>query len=163
MDLRRLNWKRVILLLAGLYLLGRYLFSGLGVTEAQRVLLVVTRAEEAVQKKSLLGLQQVLSSDYQDRSGLSRSDILRLAASYFRGQDSVSILRLGSSVEFEGEDLAEVELRIQVVGRSGGEVSLGFRDSTVLGELYHLKMRKERGEWKILSVDPEGRDWPKGF
>lgn len=67
-----LNWKKIIPLLLALIVLGNYLYSTLGVTEEQRILRVVDRAERAVIDKSFFNLEQVLSSHYRDRSGLTK-------------------------------------------------------------------------------------------
>lgn len=161
----RLNWKRVIPLLVVVYFLGRYLFSSLWVTEESRILEVVTDARDAVQDKSLFKFQSVLSSDYKDASGLDRSTMTRLATAYFRSQDSVSILILGSDVQIEGEDedQAVVDLTLQVIGQSGGSISRGLTDNSLMGEGYTIRLRKERTGWKIMAVDPQKGKWPTRF
>ena len=73
----RLNWKNILFLVVALVILGRYLYYTLGITEEQRVLQVIDRAQEAVIDKSLVRLVEVVSEDYRDSSGLDRSSILR--------------------------------------------------------------------------------------
>jgi hypothetical protein len=159
----RLNWKRIVFLFAALLFLGRYLFSHLGFTEEDRVLQAIDSMQEAVQNKSLFRFQSLLSADYSDHSGLDRGMMLRLAGVYFRGQDSVRILRMSSSVELLAESRARVALRVQVFGKSEGSWSRGLSDSSILGEDYTVRLKKEGGSWKITSVDPDKRSWPKPF
>jgi hypothetical protein len=159
----RLNWKRILLLLAGLFILGRYILPNLLVSEEQRILAVVDQAQESVESKSLFRFQQVLSPRYKDRSGLDRSSLLRLAGAYFQGQDHVEIVRMSSEVEIESEDKAVTEIRVQVFGLSEAGWSRGLSDSSMLGEKYTIQLRKESGSWRITAVDPESRDWPNRF
>lgn len=157
---RRLNWKRILVLLIGLFIVGRYFLTGLGLTETDRVLQAITKIEEAVEKKNLLSFQSVLSDDYLDRSGNSKRTLIALASRYFASQDLVEIIDLSRSVEFPEEGIAKVLLRVQVIGRSGGEWGRGITDDSALGEKYEFQLRKENGDWKITAVDPVNRKWP---
>ena len=158
---RRLNWKRILILLIGIFLCGRYFLTGLGLTESDRVMQAVTAIEEAVEKKSLFGFQSVLSDDYIDRSAHTKRTLLTLASRYFASQDIVRIVNLSHSVEFLEEGTAKVSLRVQVIGRSGGEWAHGITDDSAFGEKYEIYLKKENGDWKITAVDPVNRMWPR--
>ncbi|KXK37542.1 MAG: hypothetical protein UZ16_OP3001001094 [Candidatus Hinthialibacteria bacterium OLB16] len=155
-----LNWKKIIPLLLALIVLGNYLYSTLGVTEEQRILRVVDRAERAVIDKSFFNLEQVLSSHYRDRSGLTKNDLMRLATLYFRSQDQVRVVRMSSDVEILDETEAAVRLRVQVFGEAGGKWGRGLADDSLLGEVFEISLKKESGRWKITAVNPEKRNWP---
>jgi len=158
---RRLHWKRIVFLVLGLFLFGRYFLSGLGLTETDRVLLVIDKAEEAVEGKKVLKFQSLLSRDYHDRSGLDRRLIVALATRHFHTQDSLQIIQLRKVVEFPEEGRAVVDLRVQIVGRTGGMWSRGLTDDSPLGEKFTIHLQKEEEEWKITAVDPEKRKWPR--
>jgi hypothetical protein len=158
---KRLNWKRILVLLIGLYLLGRYFLTGLGLTESDRVMRAITKIEEAVERKNILSFQSVLSDDYQDGSGHSKRTLVTLASRYFASQDLVEIVNLSSSVEFPAEDRAVVNLRVQVIGRTGGQWARGITDDSAFGEKYEFSLKKEDGDWKIAAVDPVNRRWPR--
>lgn len=158
---KRLNWKRILFLLLGLFLLGRYFLSGLGLTEADRVMQTITKLEEAVEKKSLFAFQSALSDDYLDKSAHTKRTLVALATRYFSSQDLVQIVNLSSAVEFPEEGSAVVNLRVQVFGRTGGEWAHGITDDSAFGERYVFRLRKENGDWKITAVDPVNRNWPR--
>ena len=154
-----LNSFRIIVLLIVVILLGRYLFGMMGLTEKDRVLQTIDRATEAVQKTSMLKLREIISKDYKDGSGKDRSQILTMAQLYFRGNASVEIIRMDSSVQFPEKDTAQVDLRVQVIGLEDGRLSHGLTNDSILGEKYELLLKKEDGDWKITSVNPESGKW----
>jgi hypothetical protein len=145
----------------GLYFVGGYLLSGLGLTETDRVLQAVYQAEEAVEQRSLLKFNSVLSSSYRDSSGLDKRSMVALATRYFQGSDRVQIIHLSSDIDFPTEETAVAEIRVQVVGRSGGTWARGLSDDSPLGEKYTIQLKKESGDWKITAVDPARGRWPR--
>jgi hypothetical protein len=157
----RLNWKNILFLVVALIILGRYLYYTLGITEEQRVLQVIDRAQEAVVDKSLVRLVEVVSEDYRDSSGLDRSSILRLAGMYFKTQDSVEIIRMGTDIKFPEEGLAVATLRVQIIGNVGGQWGRGVTDDSVLGEVFTVRLRRADSRWRIIAVDPAKGGWPK--
>lgn len=159
---KRLRWRRILILLVGVLLAGRYFLSGFGLTETDRVLQAVDKAEQAVEKESILQLRSVLSEDYQDSSGLSRQMMLALASRYFQLQEKTQIVQLSRSVEFPQEDRAVVDLRVQVFGRAGGQWGRGLSDDSAWGEKYTIRLAQEEGKWKITAVNPAKGKWPGG-
>lgn len=159
----RLNWKNILFLVVALVILGRYLYYTLGITEEQRVLQVIDRAQEAVIDKSLVRLVEVVSEDYRDSSGLDRSSILRLAGMYFKTQDSVEIIRMGTDIKFPEENLAVATLRVQIIGNVGGQWGRGVTDDSILGEVFAVRLRRTDSRWRIIAVDPAKGSWPKNM
>jgi hypothetical protein len=156
-----MNWRRIAFLALGLILLGRYFLSGLGLTETDRVLQVIDKAEEAVEGKKIIKFQSILSKDYRDRSGLDRRLMVALATRHFSTQDTLQIIQLRRSVEFPEEGKAVVDLRVQVIGETGGTWARGLTDDSPLGEKFTIRFQKEDEEWKITAVDPEKGKWPR--
>ncbi len=156
----RLKWRNILFLVVALIILGRYIYSTLGITEEQRVIQVIDRAQEAVIDKSLVRLVEVVSEDYHDSSGLDRRGVLGMAGMYFRTKDHVEIIRLGTDVTFPEEDLAVATLRVQIFGRVGGQWGRGATDDSLLGEVFTVRLRKADDHWKIISVDPAKGSWP---
>ena len=152
---RRLNWKRILFLVAALVVLSRFVFPRIGLTERDRVLKTVDEIQAAVESKSLLRFERRLSRDYRDGSGNDRTRILGLAQYHFKSRDSIQIVRLADSVEFadETEETATVTTRVQIFSSTDFGLS---RD----GETYLIRLRKEGGDWRILSVDPKSGRWP---
>lgn len=159
----RLNWKNILFLTVALIILGRYLYYSLGITEEQRVRQVIDRAQEAVVDKSLVRLVEVVSEDYHDRSGLDRRNLLGMAGMYFKTQDSVEIIRMGTDVTLPEEDLAVATLRVQIIGNVGGQWGRGVTDDSLLGEVFTVRLRKADGHWRIIAVDPAKGSWPKNM
>ena len=156
-----MNWWKVVFLVLGLFLLGRYFLSGLGLTETDRVLQVIDRAEEAVEGKKIITFQSLLSKDYRDRSGLDRRLMVALATRHFGTQDTLQIIQMKRSVEFPEEGKAVVSVRVQVIGETGGTWARGLTDDSPLGEKFTIRLQKEDEAWKITAVDPEKRKWPR--
>lgn len=157
----RRNWKTILFLVVALVVLGRYLYYTLGITEEQRVLHVIDRAQEAVVDRSLVGLTEVLSQDYHDSSGLDRRSILALAGMHFRTQDHIEIIRMGTEVNFPEEDLATATLRVQILGQVGGQWGRGATDDSLLGEVFTVQLRRADGRWRIIAVNPATGAWPR--
>lgn len=157
------KWKTILFLVVALIILGRYLYYNLGVTEEQRVLHVIDRAQEAVTDKSLVRLSEVISEDYHDNSGLDRRSILGMATMYFRSQDQVEIIRMSTEVALPEENQAVVTLRVQIVGKVGGQWGRGATDDSLLGEVFTVRLKKSDGPWKIIAADPAVGSWPKNL
>jgi hypothetical protein len=162
MDYSRYNWKRIIFLVLAVILLGRYLVQTFWTSDESRIRRVIDKAEAAVTEKSFLKFQSILSNEYHDRSGLEKSGLIALATTYFRSQENIRIVRMNTDIRLESEDTARVNVRAQIFGESGGTWSHGLTNDSLMGEVFHIHLKKEDGGWKITSVNPDRRRWPRG-
>jgi len=117
-------------------------------TDRQRIVDLLSRTEQAVERKDLGGVMQVVSEDYADGT-YSRRELRRAALAGFREVRTIRITPVLHKLEVSGED-ARVEIDVDV-----------WLDSDRPRPTMHLAMwvelSKKTGQWLVTSA---GGDWP---
>jgi len=142
MAIRVLKVLALVVFAAMIVLAVRILAFGPPPTPENRVMLQITRAEEAVELSSVTGLMKVVSNDYMDTADNGKKDIARLVVSALRGRERWEVSTELKSITVEA-DTARSDLKVTVWPAD-------VMSDQVTYELT-LTWQREGWTWRVLS------------
>jgi hypothetical protein len=127
-------------------------FAGCGPpgTPEERVRALVDAAETAAEARDASALKDLVADDYQDREGRTAGDLRNFLHGWLAAHPSVNLLTRIDALEFEGTELARVEVTVGLLGRE----SKGTSDWSVAFEVERLELRlaREGDEWRVIGA-----------
>jgi hypothetical protein len=121
-------------------------------TEEDRVRKVIAAAQEAVEQKKILSVQEHLSRSYRDPQGYDYDGIKQLLAFYFFRHQAVSVYIPFLEVTVTGPSAtARFQTILSGRGVDGGSAGVILPDA--LGAYdFDISFRNEEGQWKVVSA-----------
>jgi len=112
---------------------------------------VLARIEAAASARDVGALKQELSVAYHDAQGNDRRAVLGLATAHFMRNKSVYILSRVRSVDLPEPGFAQAE---ELVALAGTPIRDALALPALHADLYRfdVRLREERGEWRVLSA-----------
>lgn len=153
MDLREKVKIFVWASLIGMGIIIAYNFiSGIIAGEEGRVRKFILRGKRAVEEKNLFKVSDILSANYQDKYGNTRSSLIYAAREFFAYYKSilVNIEKIEIKLE-ESKDEASVEITALVIGQPRTEEA----EKILEGEKgnFKVKLIKEENKWQLLELE----------
>lgn len=121
-------------------------------SEEDKVKKVVTSVQQAAEEKKIKAIQEHLSRSYRDPKGYDYDGIKGLLAFYFFRHKTVSVYLSGLEATVNGpQATARFQAVLTAKGIDGESASIILPDA--LGAYnFDVSLRKEEGEWKIVSA-----------
>ncbi len=121
-------------------------------SDAKRIRALVMEGREAVLRKDLEGVMDLVSYNYRDRYGFSYLYLKENMKRLFKSYDSFEIELKRLRVDVDGEEgTAEARFLLKAVGTRGGnrEYLLGTDE---VYESVFLTLRKDRMKWRVVET-----------
>lgn len=126
--------------------------SGIIAGEEGRVRKFILRGKRAVEEKNLFKVSDILSANYQDKYGNTRSSLIYAAREFFAYYKSilVNIEKIEIKLE-ESKDEASVGITALVIGQPKGLEA----EKILEGEKgnFKIKLIKEEKKWQLLGLE----------
>lgn len=120
-------------------------------TPEERIRLLLTDAETAVESRSVSTVEAFLSARYRDDHGQDRRAVLRLLAGYFLGHQSIHLLTQVTELSLVDAQEAKVTLYVAVAGQP---IDSSSQLVSLRADLIRLDLQMvfENSEWRVISA-----------
>ena len=125
--------------------------------ESARIKKIITTVQTAAEQKNTKAILEHLSKSYRDPQGLNYEGVRGLLAGYFFRYPKISVYLNALAISIDGDS---AQARFQAVLTSAektGSITDAIPDSLGVWN-FDVSLRKETGQWKILSARWEEAD-----
>lgn len=112
--------------------------------DEQKLYLLITTAQQAVDKRDASGLTRLISDHYKDKEGYDKHTLTGMVVGWMRGSEPFTVVPeiVGLTIK---ATTAEMQLKVRYfVGEGASGAGNEFR--------MQLQLQKEGNDWKVLSA-----------
>jgi len=145
------HWVGRVLVLLAVWALGMAGCSDRGPTPEEEIRAVIAAGEQAAEAKDILTLRDMVSSQYRDRDGRDKRELLGLITGYVLRHESIHLVTRIDEIHLEGPDRAQVSFYL---GAAGQAVSDFDALASLRADIYRIELVvvREEGDWRALSA-----------
>ena len=151
-EIEKVNYMRWVYITASLILVFFLASCGSGETPEEQVKQFVAAGEEAVEGRNIGDVKKLISENYSDEQGRSRSDLVAVSARYILSNKNIHVLTRIGELNFPAEDKGMLQLYVAMTGQNVSDLDALLNMQADL-YLFEMELVREDKEWKLLRAD----------
>lgn len=122
-----------------------------GDTAEDQVRKFIQTGSDAVEKRDISDVKELISDNYSDTKGNNRQMVLRMLTGYFLGHKNIHVLINIQNIHFPDDQHAEVQLLAGMAGQSASDFATLF-DIRANVYKFDLRLIKDDDDWQLLNA-----------